>query len=165
MPRAGYCAGCGEHVWLTPEGGCPKGHGSEQISGVYETAPQAAAVAVAPTAPPAEQPKRKSKAWIWIVLGVVLVLLLCCCGAGAALVIPAFNSAKTDAEAKTCFANQRQIDGAAQTYAASTNEKFPSTIDALVPEYLKSVPECPSGGTYKWDAAHGTVSCSIHGRY
>ncbi len=39
MPQAGWCAGCGAYAWLAEDGGCVKGHGADQISGVYETEP------------------------------------------------------------------------------------------------------------------------------
>jgi len=43
MPRAGYCAECGTHIWLDAQGGCANGHSAECVSDVYEAEPQPAA--------------------------------------------------------------------------------------------------------------------------
>ncbi len=34
--KAGWCAVCGDYVWLAEEGGCVKGHPASGISGTYE---------------------------------------------------------------------------------------------------------------------------------
>jgi competence protein ComGC len=182
MALAGYCAGCGENVWLTPSGDCPRGHGADQVSNVYEAsapAPAQPAPAVQDPPggglPPAPQPipgqppdPGRKKTIVWVVVSLVLVALLGCCLIGGLLVaiaIPAFNSQRDNAQERTCFSNQRNIEAAAQTYGAENNGEFPETIGALVPEYLKSVPVCPSDGTYTWDPADASVTCSVHGHY
>lgn len=87
MARAGYCSTCGENVYLTPTGGCPKGHGPECVSNVYE-APDAAPPQYAPQQayqPPAAypaqpvptQPKRRRTG---LIVTLVLLALLAVCG-------------------------------------------------------------------------------------
>lgn len=43
MAKAGYCSQCGQNVWLTADGSCSQGHGSECISNVYDSVPPAPA--------------------------------------------------------------------------------------------------------------------------
>ncbi len=45
MAKAAYCSECGENVYLTADGTCPKGHGTEALSNEYD----------APEPPPADQ--------------------------------------------------------------------------------------------------------------
>lgn len=94
MARAGWCGGCGNYVYLRPDGGCSNGHGPELISNPYEVvdapAPvvaaqpvpgvvaQPAPVVAAQPAPAA--PKRSRAGVIWAV--VIALLLLCCCIGG-----------------------------------------------------------------------------------
>lgn len=77
---------------------------------------------------------------------MVVVLII---GILVAIAIPVFQSAKTNAQRKSCFANQRTIEGAAQTYAAQNDGAYPDAVADLVPNYIKAAPECPLGaGAY-----------------
>ncbi|TDB39107.1 MAG: hypothetical protein D9V44_05450 [Actinobacteria bacterium] len=157
MARAGFCTSCGANVYLTPDGGCPAGHGTGCIENIYE-APEPVAVPAAP----------KSKNTLLIV-AIVLALSLPACalviGITTAISIPVFSSAKDSAEEQTCFANQRVIEGAAQQSAADDGE-FPSRIGELLDDgYISEVPTCPSGGEYIYSASDATAECTIHGRY
>jgi competence protein ComGC len=184
MALAGHCAACGENVWLTPAGTCPRGHGADRISNVYETAAAPAAPPVPTPAqqqpagvlPPAPQPipgqperPRKSRTVVWVVVAVVLAGLLGCCLVGsilAAVAIPAFTAQQSKAEEKACFSNERNVAGAAQTFAADNNGEMAGSLQALVDgRYLKALPECPADGTYTFDPYGGTISCSVHGHY
>jgi competence protein ComGC len=179
---AGYCASCGENVWLTPSGTCPRGHGAQDVSSVYEAAGPAAPAPVQtaqdPTSgglPPVPQPipgqtpeRGKNKALVWVIVALVLAALLGCCLVGsilAAIAIPAFTTRQAGAQEKVCYSNERNVEAAAQVYGAENNGEMPESIDTLVPDYLKTVPACPSGGTYTWDPADGTDICSVHGHY
>ena len=71
---------------------------------------------------------------------MVVVLII---GILVAIAIPVFNQAKANAQRKSCYANQRTIEGAANTFAAENNAP-PADVGALVSgDYLKSTPECP----------------------
>lgn len=70
------------------------------------------------------------------------------------------NSPVGQAEAAACAANRRAISSAAQQYQAMEG-MVPSSIRQLVPDYLQSVPACPSGGTYTLSGTR--VVCSVHG--
>ena len=65
------------------------------------------------------------------------------------------------ADAATCAANRKIISAAAQRYY-SMGGVYPGSIQQLVPDYLMSVPTCPSGGTYTLQGS--SVVCSVHGQ-
>ena len=65
------------------------------------------------------------------------------------------------ADAATCAANRKIISSAVQQYY-SMEGVYPNSIQQLVPDYLMSVPTCPSGGTYTLQGS--TVTCSVHGK-
>ena len=172
MARAGFCASCGENVWLAADGTCPRGHGADQISNQYEAAApgevvngweqptQAQAVAGGQQPDPQQKRKLGAGAIVAIVLGSLFVLLLCCVVVGFVAIF-----APSNAKQKSCYANERTIEGAAQNYAASGDGSLPSAISDLVPDYIKTDPSCPAGGSYDWDSENGTVNCSVHGNY
>ena len=92
---------------------------------------------------------------------MVVVLII---GILVAIAIPVFNAAKANAQRKSCYANQRTLEGGAQIYLA-TQGTLPAaaTINAsanwAVPVYVKTVPYCPAVGTtgyYSLDGS-GTV--------
>lgn len=159
MAKAGYCRSCGTNVYLTCDGGCPRGHGPGDIENPYDAPDPVALPADARHSKPG-----KNK----IVLIVVAVVLLACCAITsmfAALGLPVFNSAQTEAEMRSCFANQRVIEGAALMMYAK-GETFPSSMTELVDEgYIAEVPACLTGGEYIYSASDGTVYCTEHGHY
>ena len=76
MALAGYCSGCGGNVWLTGDGRCAAGHGSECISNVYDaSAPVETTVTAAVAVPQvAAVPLAKAP---WPSSAKVLVGVLC----------------------------------------------------------------------------------------
>jgi prepilin-type N-terminal cleavage/methylation domain-containing protein len=116
---------------------------------------------------------------------MVVVLIL---AALVAIAIPIFNAPRALVEEKACFANQRTIDGALQSYQAATGA-FPPAIDAggtagdacplVTAGYIRSWPVCPlasgvSTATYAYgydSSGHvvlptGGLNCSAtHGSY
>ena len=94
---------------------------------------------------------RKQEGFTLVELMVVVLII----GILVAIAIPVFNSAKENAQKKSCFANQRTIEGAAQTYAADDpTGAMPAAVSDLVPTYIKDTPGCPAGGpAYRSTAA------------
>ena len=103
---------------------------------------------------------RKSEGFTLVELMVVVLII----GILVAIAIPVFNAAKANAQRKSCYANQRTIEGAVQTYVAGDDGAAVASRTAtdcagavsgtnpLLPDYVKSVPRCPAGSTYVLDS-------------
>ena len=83
---------------------------------------------------------RRDEGFTLIELMVVVLII----GILVAIAIPVFNTAKTNAQRRACFSNQRTLEGAANTFYAE-NAAAPGSVGVLVPDYLKDVPSCPAG--------------------
>ena len=98
---------------------------------------------------------RKEEGFTLVELMVVVLII----GILVAIAIPVFNAAKGNAQKKSCFANQRTIEGSAQTYNAEF-DKLPLQPAELVSAYIKRAPTCPLGlQNYAIDAS-GTVTAA-----
>ena len=61
--------------------------------------------------------------------------------------------------------NLKQLDGAKKLYALDEGKQtddFTSMAD-LIPDYVKTTPSCPSGGTYEIGNIGTTPTCAISG--
>ena len=97
---------------------------------------------------------RKDEGFTLVELMVVVLII----GILVAIAIPVFNAAKANAQRKSCYANQRTIEGACQTYAASNNGAMPADVAALVPTYIKNAPACPTFNAGYTINTSGTVT-------
>lgn len=111
---------------------------------------------------------------------MVVVLII---GILVTIAIPVYNATRAQAERRTCFANQRMIDGAASLWEG-TNSGTPvaalaGPLDAahplIVGNFIRRPPACPTppnpqvNGLYTLDAVGSVLGCTwgtpAHGRF
>jgi len=92
-----------------------------------------------------------------------------------AIAVPIFGAAKGSAQQKTCFSNQRTIEGAAETYQATTGlPPSAGTINAshglVTGGFIKSAPYCPVVSTTAYYSLNSSMTVTTptgctHGHY
>ena len=93
-------------------------------------------------------------------LSIALALLLLI----AAISAPALRQNLQRKRAAACAMNLDVLAGACKKHAAEKGA-FPGALSELVPAYLDSLPACPSGGAYTFDAVRETPACSVPGHH
>lgn len=103
--------------------------------------------------------KRQGFTLVEIMIVVLIIGIL------LAIAVPNFIKARETSRTKTCIANLRQYESAKEQYIMENNlaSTVVPTNANLSPDYMKSVPTCPSGGTYTVGAGNANPTCSIAG--
>ena len=97
---------------------------------------------------------------------MVVVLII---GILVAIAIPVFTQAKTSAQRKSCWTNQRTLEGAWQQ-ALACGETTATAAAVIVPAYVAKAPKDPAtGASYTWVTPGGTTcpntGAEAHGDY
>ncbi len=78
----------------------------------------------------------------------------------AAIAIPNFMQAREKSQTNVCISNMKQIEGAAVQWAMENHKKTGDPLawpDDLVPNYIKTKPQCPSATSDYLVGAVGTT--------
>ena len=113
--------------------------------------------------------QRRDEGFTLVELMVVVLII----GILVAIAVPIFNAAKASAQQKTCWANERTVEGAYESWQAGGGDgtsltNFAGLMGVLSPNYVKTTPSCPASGTYTATFSGGApkptvgISCSSH---
>ena len=93
--------------------------------------------------------QRSHKFWRGAVLFptqlVVLFLIL-------GTVVMNFVRARSSPQIVACYSNLKNIGTAMEMYSTDWSGKYPTSLEVLVPNYLKTIPECPAAGSVTYRA-------------
>lgn len=122
---------------------------------------------------------RRQEGFTLIELMVVVLII----GILVAIAIPVFNSTQNNAKRRSCFANERTMEGGIQQFNAEyADHGTPLTglaqlVGSIVTggqtfgPWMKAdaqtggIPECPANGAYSIAADGSTVNCTVHGHF
>lgn len=76
-------------------------------------------------------------------------------GLGAAILVPNFVRAQDQGQLTGCKSNLKNMGTALEMYATDWSGRYPNSLDKLTPNYLKTIPDCPSAGTVTYRAHFG----------
>lgn len=74
---------------------------------------------------------------------VELLTVLCLMALIAAIIMPRFFMARDTSAFTACGQNLRNVATALQAYANDNDQRYPTTLSALTPQYLAVMPVCP----------------------
>lgn len=87
---------------------------------------------------------------LMIVIAIIAIL--------AAVLIPNIIRARGRSLLTACTTNLRNIGTAVEMYNVDNNGRYPAGLGGLTPNYIKTVPTCPSAGS---DSYSGSYSSGI----
>lgn len=104
---------------------------------------------------------RRTKGFTLVEIMIVVLII----GILLAIAVPNFIKARETSRTKSCISNLRQIDAAKEQWAMDNKAADGDAVAwaDIVPDYIKSQPECPSGGTYTVANVGTNPTCTIAG--
>lgn len=96
---------------------------------------------------------------------MIVVLII---GILLAIAVPSFVKTRETSRSKSCIENLYKIQGAKEMWAMDHNKPAtdtPTDTPDLTPDYLKVMPQCPSGGTYAVGTVNTSPTCSTGGTH
>lgn len=110
---------------------------------------------------------KNSKGFTLIELLIVMAIIVILAG----MLMPVIGRGRQQARRTNCMNNLKQIGAALHMYATDHNETFPSSLQALYPNYVDNtaVLSCPVGPGYSYTAPSGIpasttaiINCNNH---
>ena len=89
---------------------------------------------------------------------VELLIVITIIGVLAAIAVPRFLTNKAASQKTACQGNLSRLNEAIGRYVFDKGSA-PSTVSALVPDYIDRAPNCPAGGTYTINATTELAEC------
>lgn len=72
----------------------------------------------------------------------------------AAFLVPKFEHARAAGQLVACKSNLKNIGTAAEMYSTDNSGRYPTKLSQLTPNYLRSIPTCPSAGKDTYSASY-----------
>lgn len=82
---------------------------------------------------------------LMIVIGIIAIL--------AAILVPNFLRARAMGQLTACKSNLRNIATGIEMYAVDNGARYPGTLAVLTPNYLKTIPSCPTATVDTYSAS------------
>lgn len=78
--------------------------------------------------------------WWWVLFIFLTVII-----AFSFVIVPRYMRARASGKYTNCLSNCRNIETALTIYYNNNYEKYPPALTLLTPDYLRTIPTCPSG--------------------
>lgn len=89
--------------------------------------------------------------------GVVNGGLVMVGGIGGAIMVPNFIRARSQGQTTACKSNLKNIGTALEMYSTDWSGAYPEDTTKLVPNYLRTMPECPMAGTDTYSESYSRI--------
>ncbi|MEW6277130.1 MAG: hypothetical protein AB1758_00805 [Candidatus Eremiobacterota bacterium] len=83
-----------------------------------------------------------------------LAIVVCVLALLAAILVPNFIKARARGQLTSCKSNLKNLGTALEMYARDNGGRYPRTMFALTPNYLKVIPECSFAGRDSYSATY-----------
>ena len=95
---------------------------------------------------------------------VEIMIVVAIIGMLAAVAIPNLIRSRARAQQNTCIATLRQLEAAKQLWGLETRQPataIPADADLIGESlYVRKLPDCPTGGTYSYNAISEFTTCT-----
>lgn len=101
----------------------------------------------------------KRRAFTLVELAIVIMVI----GILLGIAVPQFIRSRAQSQMKTCLSSLRKIEEGKELWAIAEHQPANATCQMtdVVPNYVKRVPECPTGGTYTVGTLDEKPECTI----